>query len=120
MLIIGAGMAAHNLLDFRNMRMTGQLRNMPYATSFDEGLAEAVTHEPENRQARMLSLASRKDFRAAHPTAEHLLPIYVASGAAGKEPGTRLWTMAEGSLNWAQYRFGNISTEPTVVDAASG
>ncbi|KAI0411566.1 Extradiol aromatic ring-opening dioxygenase [Xylaria grammica] len=106
-LIIGAGMAAHNLRDYRAMR-GGSMKPMPYAFSFDEALMEAVSAKPEDRRAAMSALMKRSDARQAHPTPEHLLPIYVVAGAAGLDVGERLWTMPEGSLNWAQYRFGKV------------
>lgn len=80
-----------------------------YSVSFDEALKETVTINPEDRQARMSALMKRKDARQAHPTFEHILPIHIVAGAAGSDVGERLWTYPEGSLNWAQYRFGEIS-----------
>jgi 4,5-DOPA dioxygenase extradiol len=56
----------------------------------------------------MSALMKGSDVRKAHPTLEHLLPIYVAAGAAGSDQGEQIWTLAEGSLSWAQYRFGSI------------
>jgi 4,5-DOPA dioxygenase extradiol len=32
----------------------------------------------------------------------------IVAGAAGSDPGKRIWTFPEGSLNWAQYRFGSV------------
>lgn len=105
-LIISAGMAAHNLYDYRATRGTG--KNQPYATSFDNALNEAASTKAETRRAAMSALMKRHDARQAHPTLEHILPMYVAAGAAGSDVGERLWTLAEGSLNWAQYRFGQV------------
>uniref|UniRef100_A0A0B7JTA5 Extradiol ring-cleavage dioxygenase class III enzyme subunit B domain-containing protein n=1 Tax=Bionectria ochroleuca TaxID=29856 RepID=A0A0B7JTA5_BIOOC len=105
-LIIGAGMAVHNLRDFRAMR--GTTKTMPYAYSFDEALKDAVTTDPHNREAKMSDLMKRDDMRQAHPTLEHLLPMYIAAGAAGSDVGEQIWTYPEGSLNWAQYRFGQV------------
>ncbi|KAI1379462.1 putative aromatic ring-opening dioxygenase LigB subunit [Hypoxylon crocopeplum] len=105
-LIIGAGMAVHNLRDFRAIRGTD--KTMPYAFSFDEALKEAATAKPEERQARMSTLMKRSDARQAHPTLEHILPMHVSAGAAGSDLGEQLWTFPEGSLSWAQYRFGKV------------
>ena len=80
-----------------------------YTTTFDDALKDAVTTPSYERLPAMLKLQSRRDFRAAHPTIEHLLPMYVAAGAADTDEGERLWTLAEGSLNWAQYRFGDVT-----------
>lgn len=137
-LIVGAGMAVHNLQDYRATRGTG--RTMPYAftcvflsplslspafivcgpdinviltnevlsyaSSFEESLAEAVATKPEERQAKMTSLLGTNVATKAHPSAEHILPMYIAAGAAGSDIGERIWALPEGSLNWGQYRFG--------------
>jgi len=127
-LIVGAGMSVHNLRDFRATRGTGGAmpqanpmlpttlaifvpanRLFRYAFSFDEALKEAATAKPEERQARMLALMKRSDARKAHPTLDHILPIHVAAGAAGADVGKQLWTLPEGSLGWAQYRFGEVA-----------
>ena len=72
-------------------------------------MAEAVSVEPEGRQAAMKALLQRSDAKAAHPSLEHLLPMHVAAGAAGSDVGERLWALPEGSMNWAQYRFGAVA-----------
>ncbi|EHL00849.1 LigB subunit of an aromatic-ring-opening dioxygenase LigAB [Glarea lozoyensis ATCC 20868] len=105
-LIIGAGMAVHNLHDFRATRGTGA--TMPYAYSFDKALKEAACSKPDERQTKMLALMERSDARKAHPSVEHILPFHVAAGAADGDAGERLWTFPEGSLSWAQYRFGQL------------
>ena len=124
--IITAGMAVHNLRDIRATWETGEtmplvypignrrwivfmLTMLSYAFSFDEALEQAATTKPDERQNKMSALLKRTDARKAHPTLEHLLPIYVGAGAAGSDLGERLWTFAEGSLNWAQYRFGQVA-----------
>ncbi|KAL9113212.1 MAG: hypothetical protein Q9227_002547 [Pyrenula ochraceoflavens] len=108
-LIIGAGMAVHNLHDFRATRATGETKS--YAFSFDEALKEAVISKPADRQSQMSALMRRSDARKAHPTLEHILPIHIAAGAAGSDLGEQLWTFPEKSLSWAQYRFGRVAAE---------
>ncbi|KAI1964721.1 hypothetical protein LOZ58_001408 [Ophidiomyces ophidiicola] len=107
--IIVSGMAVHNL---RDMRFTfGDPRPLPYAVSFDEALADAVTKAPGNRQQALRDLLKRPDARQAHPTFDHLLPIHVGAGAAGSDLGTRLFSFPEGSMSWSQFRFGNVVVE---------
>ncbi|CZR61782.1 related to aromatic ring-opening dioxygenase LigB subunit, putative [Phialocephala subalpina] len=106
-LIIGAGLAVHNLRDFRATWGTGKTTD--YAFSFDQALKEAATANPEERQAKMSALMKRSDARKAHPSVEHILPMHVSAGAAGSDLGEQLWTFPEGSLSWAQYRFGKIA-----------
>ena len=79
-----------------------------YAFSFDEALEQATTADPRERQEKMAALMRRSDGRQAHPSLEHILPLYVAAGAAGEDVGAQLWTFPEGSLSWAQYRFGRV------------
>jgi aromatic ring-opening dioxygenase catalytic subunit (LigB family) len=105
-LIIVSGMAVHNL---RDMRFTfGDPRPLPYAVSFDDALNKAVTTPPAEREKAMAALLKRPDARQAHPSFEHLLPIHVGAGAAGMDLGERLWTLPEGSMSWAQFRFGGV------------
>lgn len=105
-LIIVSGMAVHNL---RDLRFTfGKKNALPYAVSFDEALKEATTAPPEDRKDAMAALLKRPDARQAHPTFDHLLPIHIGAGAAGEDLGKRIWTLPEGSMSWAQYRFGEV------------
>jgi 4,5-DOPA dioxygenase extradiol len=104
--IIVSGMAVHNLRDMQLGMMSDQ--PLPYATSFDKALKKAATASTEERQAKMAELLKRKDARRAHPTFDHLLPIFVGAGAASEERGVQLWTLPEGSMSWAQYRFGEL------------
>ena len=104
--IIVSGMAVHNLRDFRLTFRNPQ--PMPYTISFDEALKDAATTAPADRQRAMADLLRRPDARQAHPTFDHLLPIHIGAGAAGVDTGKRLWTMQEGSMSWAQFRFGEV------------
>ncbi|KAL2136402.1 hypothetical protein VTI74DRAFT_3836 [Chaetomium olivicolor] len=104
--IIGTGMTVHNL---RDMRSTwGNPTPLPYAVSFDNALKEAVESDPKVRQERMAAVTKRADARQAHPWMDHLMPVFVAAGAAGDDEGKQLWTMHEASFAWAQYRFGQV------------
>jgi aromatic ring-opening dioxygenase catalytic subunit (LigB family) len=107
--IIVSGMAVHNLKDFR--LAFGNPEPMEYARTFDEALKEAVTTAPADRQKALADLLLRPDARQAHPTFDHLLPIHVGAGAAGQDAGERLWTLPEGSMSWAQFRFGEVTAK---------
>ena len=102
--IIVSGMAVHNLRDFQ--KSMGRKEPMPYAVAFDAVLKEAVEAPVEARQGGMAELLKGSLVRQAHPSLEHLLPIYVGAGAAGEDRGERVFTLPEGSLSWAMYRFG--------------
>jgi 4,5-DOPA dioxygenase extradiol len=82
---------------------------LSYVYSFDEELkAVTATAKPEERQKKMVALLQSSAGRRAHPTFEHILPLFVAAGAASTDTGERLWTLPERSLSWAQYRFGPV------------
>lgn len=109
-LIIGSGMAVHNLSDY--LLSYGNPAPLPYVFSFDEALAAAATAEPgEERERKLVELVCRPDTRRAHPTLDHLLPIHVAAGAAAADRGKRLWTFVEDGMSWAQFRFGELPSE---------
>lgn len=102
-----SGMAVHNLRDMR----FGFASLRPYTESFDEALRAAIEdgeNEREGRERRMVGLLQRGDARGAHPSFEHILPAFVGLGAADGDRGRRLWTLAEGSFSWAQYRWGEV------------
>lgn len=104
--IIVSGMAVHNLRD--HFRTSGS-RPTPYTDSFDEALKDAAASPPAERERNMAALLKRPDARQAHPTFDHLLPIFVGAGAGGDDIGQRLWTLKEGAVSWAQYRFGQVA-----------
>ena len=106
--ILVSGMAVHNLRDLRFTFSNPEIV-MPYTETFDEALKGAVESDPEEREQNMAALLKRRDARQAHPSFDHLLPIYVGAGAAEHEEGRRLWTLKEGSTSWAQYRFGEVA-----------
>ncbi|THX36391.1 aromatic ring-opening dioxygenase LigB subunit [Aureobasidium pullulans] len=106
-LVIVSGMAVHNLRDM--WKAMQQPTPMPYSVSFDAALKQAVEQKPENRQKAMAELLQRSDARRAHPSFEHLLPIHIGAGAAGSDSGKQLWTLPQGSMSWAQFRFGEVS-----------
>ncbi|KAJ4386666.1 hypothetical protein N0V93_009564 [Gnomoniopsis smithogilvyi] len=107
--IIGTGMSVHNLRDmWATMSSDDPSRPLPYAVSFDNALKEAVEAPVNERQMRMAMACGRPDAKQAHPWMDHLMPVYVAAGAAGSDVGKQLWTKHEGCFAWAQYRFGEV------------
>lgn len=105
--IIGAGMSVHNLRDLWQL-FQGQTEPLPYTVSFDNALKEAVEVDPAIREEKMAAVCKRPDAKQAHPHMDHLMPVFVAAGAAGDDWGRQTWTLHEGSMGWAQYRFGNV------------
>lgn len=85
-LIIGSGSFTHNLHEFFNAR--GEAGKEPeWVTSFADWFDGALT---ENRTKDLLCYRELAPFAAKnHPTEEHLLPLYVALGAAGDNTSVR-------------------------------
>lgn len=79
-LIIGSGSFTHNLRILNRASLDApEMPNVTaFATWFDQALAQ-------NRTAELLAYRTRAPAAVEqHPTDEHLLPIYVALGAAGE------------------------------------
>ncbi|KAF3902405.1 hypothetical protein ABW20_dc0108452 [Dactylellina cionopaga] len=104
-LIVASGQAVHNLRDLS----FSATELLPYVESFDMALKGAMTTSTgSTREEKMLDLLKRKDARGAHPTFDHILPIYVAIGAASSAQGKQIFNHQEGSLGWAQYRLDDV------------
>jgi 4,5-DOPA dioxygenase extradiol len=101
-LVIGTGSATHNL---RALRRDGSGHVEPWAKAFDDWLAERIEAADE---AALLDYRARAPHAEhAHPTDEHLLPLYVALGAARGEAGQRIHaSFSRGALSMAAFRFG--------------
>jgi 4,5-DOPA dioxygenase extradiol len=99
-LVLGSGGAVHNL---RVLARQGG-PTPAWAQTFDDWLAAALA---EGREADLLEWTQAPHAREAQPTPDHLLPLFVALGAAGKGArGTRLHQgFTLGSLSMAAYRF---------------
>ncbi|KAK6537770.1 hypothetical protein TWF694_010679 [Orbilia ellipsospora] len=100
--IVTSGQTVHNLrdLDFADSKPLG------YVKSFDKALESALTtNTGDSREAKMQELLERPDARGAHPTFDHILPVYVAIGAASKAQGKQIFNHYEKSIGWAHYRL---------------
>ncbi len=85
-LVIGSGMSYHNMRGF----MTGDPRVGAVSKRFDDWLAEAVAlRDSEARRERLAAWQSGPGARECHPRSEHLVPLFVAAGAGGADPGRR-------------------------------
>jgi aromatic ring-opening dioxygenase catalytic subunit (LigB family) len=85
-LIVGSGMSYHNLRDL----FSG--RGDEASEQFDAWLTETVTErDPAVRDRRLTAWEAAPGARASHPQAEHLLPLMVAAGAAGRDQGRRTY-----------------------------
>ena len=84
-LVLASGGLTHNLQDIVGDAADGQA--LPYVSEFRDWFVAALDRH---------DLAALFDYRRqaphaarAHPSAEHLLPLYVALGAAGEKAGAR-------------------------------
>lgn len=98
-LILGSGGAVHNLSS------VGGVDVPDWATNFDEWLYKKITSAA---YAEVVNYRSKHaDSVKAHPTEEHLLPLFVALGAGGK--GTLAHCLhrsfSYGTLSMAAYSF---------------
>jgi len=102
-LVMGSGSATHNLR--RLSRGQHGAKPEAWAREFDDWLAETLEAGDEAALANYRTLAPHA--REAHPTDEHLLPLHVAFGAAGKGArGKALHrSFTSGNLSMAAYAF---------------
>ena len=100
-LVFASGGAVHNLSTFRRAAGTPD-----WAARFDEWLHEKLTAGAFEDVIDYRALSA--DARAAHPTEEHLLPLFVALGAGGEAARARALhrSFTHGSFSMAAYAFG--------------
>jgi 4,5-DOPA dioxygenase extradiol len=96
-LVVGSGSLTHNLRDLDRGAAENQITR-PYVQPFREGLAGLLTGggPAADGAARWPSLPGA---RQAHPTDEHLLPLFFAWAAAG--PGARARRLHESTMGGA-------------------
>jgi 4,5-DOPA dioxygenase extradiol len=86
-LILASGSFTHDLSEFRTYRNALDAPEPEWVSGFADWFSAALTSVNLDD---LLAYRSRAPYAAKnHPTDEHLLPIYVALGAAGAEPVAR-------------------------------
>ena len=98
-LIIGSGMSFHNLRGYFLPHTAERAR------AFDEWLSRAVESPGPKRNALLAKWRSAPFAAYAHPREEHLIPLMVASGAGGDNPGKRIFTDEPMGASISAYRF---------------
>jgi aromatic ring-opening dioxygenase catalytic subunit (LigB family) len=85
-LIVGSGMSYHN-----NRALMGGGDPRAASTAFDAWLNTACALPEPARSAALAGWEQAPGARAAHPREEHLLPLMVAAGAGGGQPGRAVY-----------------------------
>jgi aromatic ring-opening dioxygenase catalytic subunit (LigB family) len=100
-MIVGSGLSFHNL------RLPRGAGKGPSA-EFDAWLYEAMMAPPEARREAMLNWERAPAARICHEQEDHLVPIFVALGAAEDEPAERIYhhTSDMTGITVSNYRFG--------------
>ncbi len=100
-LIIGSGLTYHNMRGF------GRPASLEPSVQFEQYLYEAVSDaDPQQRNQALVDWEQAPFARLVHPREDHLIPLMVAAGAAGKDVGQRVFTDTVFEVVMATYRFG--------------
>ena len=101
-LIIGSGLSYHNL------RQMGRQAKLP-SHEFDAWLTQAVCDSVGTvRNQSLMHWSQAPSARLAHPREDHLVPLFVAVGAAEAELGDRIYHEEAfmGGVAVSSFRFG--------------
>lgn len=100
-LIVGSGLSFHNL------RLPRGVGKAPSA-EFDAWLYEAMNAAPDARRAAMLNWENAPAARICHEEEDHLVPLFVALGAAENEAAERIYhhTSEMTGITVSNYKFG--------------
>jgi aromatic ring-opening dioxygenase catalytic subunit (LigB family) len=98
--IIGSGMTFHNLRAF------GDPSAVAYAEAFDGWLRDVMRRAPDERARGLSEWSTAPAARIAHPREEHLIPLMVATGAAGDDPARLAYNGTFGGARLSAYHFG--------------
>ena len=97
--IVGSGMTFHNLRAFRDSRA------VPVAEAFDGWLRDTMSLQADARNRRLIDWERAPGARAAHPREEHLIPLMVATGAAGTDRSETAYNGTFGGLRLSAFHF---------------
>jgi len=102
-LIIGSGMSYHNMRGF----MSGDPHALAASMHFDDWLAKTVAiADPELRRQALVHWKQAPDALACHPRSEHLVPLFIAAGAAGSDAGRRDYSDVLLGVHVSSHVFG--------------
>jgi aromatic ring-opening dioxygenase catalytic subunit (LigB family) len=98
-LIVASGMSFHNL------RAYFQPQTLERSRVFNDWLTKAVALPAVERNAQLINWRSAPFAAFAHPREEHLIPLFVAAGAAADAPGTLIFTDEPMGAAISAFRF---------------
>ena len=100
-LIVGSGLTYHNMRGFNRDDSTA------VAQAFEGYLNRAIAApDAKARNDALLHWQDAPGARLAHPQEDHLIPLMVVSGAAGDDPGHRVFADTVMKVSMASYEFG--------------
>jgi aromatic ring-opening dioxygenase catalytic subunit (LigB family) len=97
--IIGSGMSFHNLRAYMRPETPERAR------AFDAWLTAAVESPGAERSALLTEWRSAPHASFAHPSEEHLIPLFVAAAAGGDGAGERIFNDEPMGAAISAYRF---------------
>ena len=102
-LILASGMSYHNMRMFRRVDETQEQT----AIRFDDWLKTTLSNtDVAARDNALTHWLDNPDARACHfPTPEHFLPVMVAAGAGGGEPGEQVFKGLIADKTYSGYRW---------------
>jgi aromatic ring-opening dioxygenase catalytic subunit (LigB family) len=98
-LIVASGMSFHNL------RAYLRPETLDRARAFDAWLTQAVESPAAERNDLLTNWREAPFAAFSHPREEHLIPLLVAAGAGGDQPGRRIFTDEPMGAAISAYRF---------------
>jgi aromatic ring-opening dioxygenase catalytic subunit (LigB family) len=104
-LIIGSGLTYHNVREMRGPRCAAASK------AFDAWLQQTILDSPpDHRAQQLIAWEKAPRARAAHPRADHLLPLMVVAGAADQDRAVCTFHQTDfmGSLTVSSFRFGEM------------
>ena len=111
-LIIGSGMSFHNMRGFTSAFREPSAR-------FDDWLAEMADAGETERNALLQNWQQAPHAHDVQPHPDHLLPLMVAAGAAGADPGRRIYRDTVMNVVVSALAFGDFPSVPQSQQAAS-
>jgi 4,5-DOPA dioxygenase extradiol len=104
-LVIGSGSMTHNLHEFYASELEPDAPALPWVAAFADWVHDRIEAGATDDLVNYRAMAPHA--RDNHPTDEHLMPLFIALGAAAGERGRRIHSSARsGVISMDTYAFG--------------